>query len=99
MEPKTDRAEHNDGSQVRSKACLDAGQIPASMKRYVVTWTHNHKTLKTGDVVVMTEDREFRNWLLREPDMTLHSLQDESGQYVHLGEASNGLMSDGGQKV
>ena len=68
---------------------LDAGSIAPSIKRYRVTYLHDHKTLKTGDVVVMTESPKFDNLLLREPDMTLHFLQDNNGQYVHMVEAHN----------
>lgn len=37
----------------------------------------------------MTETPSHENMLLRESDMTLHRLQDASGQYVHMVEASN----------
>ena len=74
---------------VRRSAWLDAGGIAPSMTRYRVTWPHEHKTLRAGDVVVMTETPSLENMLLREPDMTLHRLQDDGGQYVHMVEASN----------
>lgn len=70
-------------------AWLDAGSVAPSMKRYRIIWPHNHKTLRAGDVVVMTETPRYENLLLREPDMTLHGLQDDSDQYVHMVEASN----------
>lgn len=59
------------------------------MKRYRITHPHDHKTLRPGDVVVMTETPTYENLLLRELDMTLHRLQDGSDQYVHMVEASN----------
>jgi hypothetical protein len=77
------------GEAVRCSAWLDAGSIAPSMKRYRITWAHDHKTLCVGDVVVMTETPRLENMLLREPDMTLHKLQDDHDQYVHMVEASN----------
>jgi hypothetical protein len=74
---------------------LDACFVAPSMKRYRVTWPHAHKTLRVGDVVVMTESPSYDNFLLREPDMTLHRLQDDCGQYVHMVEASNTKSSHG----
>ena len=68
---------------------LDAGSVAPSMKRYRIIWPHNHKTLRAGDVVVMTETPRLENMLLREPDMTLHVLQDDSDQYVHMVETPN----------
>lgn len=70
---------------------LDAGSVAPSCKRYVVTWPHGHKHLKGGDVVVMVETPRLDNCLLRESDMTLHHLQGQSDQYIHLAEvkASN----------
>jgi hypothetical protein len=68
---------------------MNAGQIPPSMKRYIITDAHNHATLRCGDVVVMTETpTAFENVFIREPDMTLHSLRDDNDQYVHLSEAN-----------
>ncbi len=59
------------------------------MRRYLITEAHDHKTLHPGDVVVMTETpRTLENLFIREPDMTLHVLQDESGQYVHVAEVT-----------
>lgn len=67
-----------------AEAWLDAGTISPSLVRYRVTWPHAHKTLRAGDVVVMTKSPLYENMLLREPDMTLHRLVDENGQHVHL---------------
>ena len=68
---------------------LDAGSVEVSDRRYVVTWPHEHNTLKAGDVVVMVVTPQARNLLLRLADMTLHSLEDGYDQYVHLDESSN----------
>lgn len=72
-----------------ASAWLGAGTVAPSMKRYRIIWPHGHKTLRVGDVVVMTESPSCDNMLLREPDMTLHRLQDDDGQYVHMVDASN----------
>lgn len=63
---------------------FDAGCVVPSPARYRVTFTHQHKTLNEGDVVVMVEAPNHVNLLLRESDMTLHRLQDRFEQYVHL---------------
>lgn len=63
---------------------LDAGSVAASAKRYRITYLHDHKTLRIGDVVVMTESPQLDNLLLRVPDMTLHRLRDDNEQYVHM---------------
>lgn len=68
---------------------IDAGQVAPSQIRYLVKYAHAHKTLKVGDVVVMTETPTMENLLLREADMTLHRLQDGSDQYVHLVASPN----------
>lgn len=66
---------------------IDAGKVPPSSKKYVVTHTHSHQTLKTGDVVVMVcTPNQGSNWLFRVTDMTMHDLVDEHDQYVHLAE-------------
>ncbi len=62
----------------------DASQVAPSTARYVVTYTHGHRTLSKGDVVIMVETPNTRNLLLRERDMTLHSQIGELDQYVHL---------------
>lgn len=67
-----------------NNAWLDAGAVAPSMKRYRITWPHEHKTLRVGDVVEMIETPLREHMLLRFPDMTEHRLQDDSGQYVHL---------------
>ena len=64
--------------------CFSAGSVPPSAAEYSVEYTHGHKSLKHGDVVVMTESPGFQNLLLRESDRTLHSLTGEHEQYVHL---------------
>ena len=85
----------NAAKLVRSDDLLDAGSVTASDIRYVVTIPHNHKTLKSGDVVVMTETPMRHNLLIRISDMTLHRLTDEYDQYVHLSESSNPSHHDG----
>ena len=62
---------------------VDAGQVPPGPTLYEVTYTHKHQTLKRGDLVRMVEDPRYNNLLLR-TDWTLHLLQDEHDQYVHL---------------
>jgi hypothetical protein len=74
------------GGAPASGSMLDAGGVAPSKRRYVVTHPHAHKTLKTGDVVVMVCTPQFCNLLLRTEDMTLHELEDEHDQYVHLVE-------------
>ncbi len=74
-----------------SEIVLDAGGLAASPKRYVVTWPHEHKSLKAGDVVVMVETPKFDFFLLRESDMTLHGLTGNGDQYVHLAEVESRL--------
>jgi NADH:ubiquinone oxidoreductase subunit E len=71
------------------KSLLDAGGVAPSDRKYVVTHPHAHKTLKTGDVVVMVCTPKYCNLLLRIEDMTLHDLEDEHDQYVHMADASN----------
>ena len=68
------------------KPPLDAGSIEPSTKRYIVSFPHAHKTLRTGDVVVMIETPRKEKFLLRESDMTMHWLTDDGDQYVHLEE-------------
>lgn len=77
------------GGGFNASPWLDAGSVAPSTKRYRINWPHNHKTLRAGDVVVMTQTPRLENMLLRESDMTLHVLQDDSDQYVHMVEASN----------
>lgn len=68
--------------QERSVGCIEP-----SVRQYIVTQTHDHLTLKPGDLVVMTITPETgRNLLLRISDMTLHVLVDLNEQYVHLVE-------------
>lgn len=61
----------------------DAGSVAPGDQRYIVTYLHDHKTLRKGDVVVM---REFRseNVLVRVADGSVHALADDIAQYVHL---------------
>ena len=82
------------GAAVACSAWIDAGSVAPSMKRYRIICPHNHKTPRAGDVVVMTETPRLENMLLREPDMTLHVLQDDSDQYVHMVEASNHVIPE-----
>lgn len=62
---------------------LDSGDIGVDGKIYIVTYAHAHKTLKIGDRVVMGSIEKY-NALVRTTDYTLHAVQDEYGQYVHL---------------
>lgn len=65
-----------------------AGSIEPSPKRWRVVETHDHKTLRLGDVVIMAEIPlpDLSNILIREADMTLHWLRGDYEQYVHLEE-------------
>jgi hypothetical protein len=72
---------------------LNAGDVPPSGKMYVITWPHDHETLKAGDVGTIIENSVLENVFRRESDMTLHPLKDGMGQYVHLTEASNETRS------
>lgn len=65
---------------------ISAGQVPPSKKTYRVVYAHSHPFLFNEDVVVMVETPDLQNLLLRLADMTLHSLADGHGQYVHLQE-------------
>lgn len=85
MNTENDRAQ-KDGAAVACSAWLDAGLVPQSMRRYRITYPHDHKSLRAGDVVVMTRYSAYGNLLLRESDMTLHRLQDNRDQYVHMVE-------------
>jgi hypothetical protein len=60
-----------------------AGNVPCGTALYEVVFTHCHKTLRRGDLVRMLEDPQYHNVLLR-TDWTLHTLQGEDDQYVHL---------------
>ena len=62
---------------------VDAGKVVPGPALYEVTYAHNHKTLKAGNLVRMVEDPRYNNLLLR-TDWTLHWLTDEQDQYVHL---------------
>lgn len=64
---------------------ISAGKVPCGTTVYTVTNAHDHKTLKEGDIVRMTENLR----LIRE-DFTLHRLTDDNGQYVHLMEVPIG---------
>lgn len=88
------KPQHTDGSRFDCKPWVDAGMVPPSMTRWIITHPHAHKTLQRGDVVVMTETPTLENVLLREPDMSLHALQDEHGQYVHMRKASTEKIRD-----
>ena len=62
---------------------ISAGAVAPSTLYYKVTYTHDHPSLKEGDLVVMTEYQGL-NTLLRVSDFSLHTLDDGFGQYVHL---------------
>jgi hypothetical protein len=62
---------------------LSAARVPCGTALYEVVFTHGHRTLRRGDLVRMLEDTEYKNVLLR-TDWTLHTLQGEDGDYVHL---------------
>jgi hypothetical protein len=62
---------------------LSAARVPCGTALYEVVFTHGHRTLRRGDLVRMLEDPQYHNVLLR-TDWTLHSLQGEDGDYVHL---------------
>lgn len=63
---------------------LCANNVAPSKIQYAVTFTHGHKNLCVGDVVMLVETPKFNNVLLRLSDNTLHDLQGQSEQYVHL---------------
>ncbi len=65
---------------------MNAGYVSPSKEWYRITDAREHKTLKVGDIVLVVEtpSPHLVNLLLRASDMTLHELQDESDQYVHL---------------
>lgn len=66
---------------------MDAGQVSPGPERWRVTYLHRHETLKVGDIVIMTETPRragMVNLLFRPSDSTLHLLQDEHDQYVHV---------------
>jgi hypothetical protein len=62
----------------------DAGNVPPSPKKFIVTGIHDHKTLKLGDVVLVVKAPNMENLLFRFSDCTLHDTQDKHDQYVHL---------------
>jgi hypothetical protein len=66
----------------------DAGGVASSAtKEWMVCFLGDHRTLQYGDRVKMTETPDMANNLLvRTSDSTVHSLQDEHGQYVLLRE-------------
>lgn len=72
---------------------ISAGNVSPSTRRYEVTYPHDHKTLKIGDVVVMAETPKLENVLIRLTDMTLHRICDDSEQYVHLRLHLTGIIS------
>jgi hypothetical protein len=74
----------------------DAGQVAPSPARYIVSFTHGHKTLQSGDIVVMAEAPPYmQNVLIRERDMTLHAIQGQADQYVHLNEIEYVAVTEG----
>jgi hypothetical protein len=67
---------------------ITAGIVTPSQKVWVITDAHDHKKLKEGDRVIMTETPSFQNLLYRPSDDTLHDLSDDHEQYVHMEEAT-----------
>ena len=86
MEPESTKNASGQ-ERVGSGDWLDAGSVSPSPKRYKVTWPHDHKNLKIGDIVVLVETPRLDIWLLRESDMTLHPTKCQFDQYVHLMDA------------
>jgi len=71
-------------SDQRENEC-DAGDLCPSPKKWRVVFTHGHKTLKLGDIVVCDSPAPgASNYLVRTSDFTVHSILGESEQYVHL---------------
>lgn len=68
---------------------LHAWNASPGRTKYVVTESHDHKYLTKGNVVVVVEDPQNNNWLLRLSDMSLHHLTGQSDQYVHLSRADS----------
>lgn len=65
---------------------VDAGAVaPNTGRRYFVSYAYRHETLRVGDIVRMVEAKDARMYLLRD-DFSLHRLEDDRGQYVHLRE-------------
>lgn len=64
----------------------DSGSIGVDGKIYVVTYTHDHDTLKVGDHVTMGCLGKEYAAIVRITDHTLHAIKDSHGQYVHLEE-------------
>jgi len=62
---------------------ISAGKVCAGPNPYVVVELHDHKTLKLGDVVRMSESMNGDLFLIR-TDYTIHSITDDYDQYVHL---------------
>lgn len=69
---------------MNGRSSLHAGLVSPGPRRYAVTESHGHKHLAEGETVVMVEDPQLNNWLLRLSDFSLHHLKGQSEQYVHL---------------
>lgn len=63
---------------------MHAGSISPSSNKYLVSDPHDHRSLKHGDIVVLSESPGRHNLIIRLSDMSLHQLKDEYDQYVHL---------------
>lgn len=62
----------------------DSGQILPGNQRYIVTYTHNHKTLNKGDLVTCRECPNGVYLCLVKDDYTIHGILASNDQYVHL---------------
>lgn len=76
---------------------ITADEVSPGTEQYIVTHPHD-TTLEKGDVVIMVEDPEFRNWLLRLSDYTLHALLGIDDQYVHLVKDTHTREAIGSEK-
>jgi hypothetical protein len=63
---------------------LSAGAVPPGPAHLTVTHTHEHKSLRIGDVVIMRETPRMDNVVIRISDMTIHDIIGQGGQYIHL---------------
>jgi hypothetical protein len=71
------------GMWVKLDSMVSAGRVaPDGQTRWVIAFAGDHKTLKAGDVVVMTEGPGFTNLFVRPADLTVHAIQGEFGYVV-----------------
>lgn len=54
---------------------------PNTGVKYVVL-SHDHKTLKAGDVIVVSETASFENVLVRASDLTVHAMTTANDEYT-----------------